>query len=181
MSGSTTDHDVSLTSGCALEVSGRVKVVSGCVKVVSGCVKVFSGCAREASVVSGCVGVFFCLLYYTRYLPLREVQQQQLKSPVDSNKANTRSLTPFEFLFNSFYALPLLVVLCVVVILLVCRRKRPSLRSYPTSPQGLLLSRSVSQASFLKVHRRTSSVNNPSTLLGSLSRNQSSGRLSAIV
>ena len=121
------------------------------------------------------------LLYYTRYLPLREVQQQQLKSPVDSNKANTRSLNPFEFLFNSSYALPLLVVLCVVAILLVCRRKRPSLRSYPTSPQGLLLSRSVSQASFLKVHRRTSSVNNPSTLLGSLSRNQSSGRLSAIV
>ena len=119
------------------------------------------------------------LLYYTRYLPLREVQQQQLKSPAESSKANAWSLNPFEFLTNSSFALPLLVVLSVAVILLVCRRKRPSLRSYPSSPQGLL--RSVSQASFLKVHRRTSSVTNQAPLLGSLTRNQSSSRLSPIV
>lgn len=120
------------------------------------------------------------LLYYTRYLPLREVQQQQLKSPIESSKSKAQSFNPFEFLFNSSFSLPLLVVLCVVFILLVCRRRRPSLRSYPSSPPGLL-PRSVSQGSFLKVHRRTSSVTNPSTLLGSLSRNQSTSRLSAIV
>lgn len=122
------------------------------------------------------------LLYYTRYLPLREVQQQQhLKSPVESNKANSQSLNPFQFLFKSSFALPLLVVVSVVIILLVCRRRRPSLKScYPSSSRGRL-PRSVSQGSFLKVHRRASSITSPSNLLGSLSRNQSSSRLTAIV
>ena len=119
------------------------------------------------------------LLYHTRYLPLREVQQQQLKSsPLsDSNKTNAWSI---HFLIHSSFALPLFVVLSVIVILLVCRRKRPSVRNcYPSSSQGL--SRSVSQASFLKLHRRTSSMGNQLSVLGSLSRNTSSSRLSAIV
>ena len=117
------------------------------------------------------------LLYHTRYPPLREVQQQQLKSPLaDSNKAASWS---FHSLIHSSFALPLLVVLSVIVILLACRRKRPSLRTYPPSSQGL--PRSVSQASFLKLHRRTSSINNQLSLLGSLSRNTSSSRLNAIV
>ena len=118
------------------------------------------------------------LLYHTRYLPLREVQQQQLKSSplADSNKASTWSI---HFLIHSSFALPLFVVLSVVVILLVCRRKRPTLRTYSSSSQGL--SRSVSQASVLKLHRRTSSMGNQLSLMGSLSRNTSSNRLSAIV
>ena len=124
------------------------------------------------------------LLYYTRYLPLREVQQQQqqkLKSPIESSKDSSLTLNPLQFLFKSSFALPLLVVVSVVVILLVCRRKRPSLRScYPSSPQGRL-PRSVSQGSFLKVHRRTSSNTGLSDLLGSLNRNQSSSRVSAMV
>jgi ectonucleoside triphosphate diphosphohydrolase 4 len=118
------------------------------------------------------------LLYHTRYLPLREVQLQKLiKSPIaDSNRTNSWT---FHSLIHSSFALPLLVVLSVVVILLVCRRRRPSLRTYLSSSQGL--TRSVSQASFLKLHRRTSSVNNQLSVLGSLSRNTSSSRLSAIV
>ena len=120
------------------------------------------------------------LLYYTRYLPLREVQLQQLKSPVESSKSKTGDQNILEYLVNSSFFLPLVVVVSVAVILLVCRRKKPSLRSYPSSPPGHL-PRSVSQGSFLKVHRRTSSVTNPSALLGSLNRNQSTSRLSAIV
>ena len=117
------------------------------------------------------------LLYHTRYLPLREVQLQQLKSPIaDSNKTNSWT---FHSLIHSSFALPLLVVLSVIVILVVCRRRRPSLRTYPSSSLGL--TRSVSQGSFLKLHRRTSSVNNQLSVLGSLSRNTSSSRLSAIV
>lgn len=125
------------------------------------------------------------LLYQTRYLPLREVQQQQLqqlKTPLgDSATTNTSSL--FYSLVHSSFALPLLVVLSVIVILLVCRRRRPSLRSYSPSSSNLGLPRSVSQGSFLKVHRRTSSIQSSSQLsmLGSMSRNTSSNRLSSIV
>ena len=121
------------------------------------------------------------LLYHTRYLPLREVQLHQLNSPIESSKAKAQRQSLFQYLIDSSFALPFLVVVSVAVILLVCRRRRPSLRSLSSSPPGGLLPRSLSQGSFLKVHRRTSSVTNPSSLLGSLSRNQSTSRLSAIV
>lgn len=108
------------------------------------------------------------LLYFTRYLPLREVQIQ---------KQNHLKSTQQSHLTHSSFVPPLLVVFFVIFLLLLCRHRRKSTGTLLLSPgSNFRLPRSISHASGLRAQRRTSSVSNPV-----LPRNQSSAKLAWIV
>ena len=101
----------------------------------------------------------------------REVQLQQ------QNHLKSTQPSQFGSITHSSFLPPLLVVLLVIFLLLICRHRRGTGALLLSPGSTFRLPRSLSHASGLRAHRRTSSVSN----LLALPRNQTSGKLAWIV